>query len=116
LIFPPWINKFYIMDLRPKNSFDQMDCRSGFTVFLMSWINPDEKMADKEFDDYLRDGPLAALDAIEQATGESRSQCAGLLLGRYVAGYHQRLSGGEGRSANQLRHLPDHHARFLPAR
>ncbi|MFO7639955.1 MAG: class I poly(R)-hydroxyalkanoic acid synthase, partial [Candidatus Competibacteraceae bacterium] len=56
LIFPPWINKFYIMDLRPKNSLIKWAVDQGFTVFLMSWVNPDEKMAEKVFDDYLKDG------------------------------------------------------------
>jgi polyhydroxyalkanoate synthase len=81
LIFPPWINKFYIMDLRPKNSLIKWAVDQGFTVFLMSWINPDEKMADKAFDDYLKDGPLAALDAIEQATGEHEVNALGYCLG-----------------------------------
>jgi polyhydroxyalkanoate synthase len=81
LIFPPWINKFYIMDLRPKNSLIKWCVDQGFTVFLMSWINPDEKMAEKAFDDYLRDGPLAALDAIEQATGEPEVNALGYCLG-----------------------------------
>jgi polyhydroxyalkanoate synthase len=81
LIFPPWINKYYIMDLRPKNSFVKWIVDQGFTVFLMSWINPDEKMANWEFETYLRDGPLAALDAIEQATGESEVNALGYCLG-----------------------------------
>ena len=81
LIFPPWINKYYIMDLRPKNSLIKWAVDQGFTVFLMSWINPDEKMAEKAFDDYLKDGPLAALDAIEQATGEREVNGLGYCLG-----------------------------------
>ncbi len=81
LIFPPWINKFYIMDLRPKNSLIKWCVDQGFTVFLMSWINPDEKMAEKAFDDYLKDGPLAALEAIEQATGEQEVNALGYCLG-----------------------------------
>lgn len=81
LMFPPWINKYYIMDLRPKNSFVKWIVDQGFTVFMMSWINPDEKMADWEFETYLRDGPLAALDAIEQATGETEVNGQGYCLG-----------------------------------
>ncbi len=81
LIFPPWINKYYIMDLRPKNSLIKWAVDQGFTVFLMSWVNPDERMAEKAFDDYLKDGPLAALDAIEQATGEREVNTAGYCLG-----------------------------------
>ncbi|HCB14690.1 MAG TPA: class I poly(R)-hydroxyalkanoic acid synthase [Gammaproteobacteria bacterium] len=86
LIFPPWINKFYIMDLRPKNSLIKWAVDQGFTVFLMSWVNPDEKMAEKAFDDYLRDGPLAALDAIEQATGEREVNALGYCLGGTLLG------------------------------
>jgi len=81
LIFPPWINKYYIMDLRPKNSLVKWLVDQGFTVFLMSWINPDERMAEWEFENYLRDGPLAALDAIEQATGEPEVNALGYCLG-----------------------------------
>jgi len=81
LIFPPWINKFYIMDLRPKNSLIKWCVDQGFTVFLMSWVNPDEQMAEKAFDDYLKDGPLAALDAIEKATGEREVNALGYCLG-----------------------------------
>lgn len=81
LIFPPWINKYYIMDLRPKNSLIKWAVDQGFTVFLMSWINPDEKMAEKAFEDYIKEGPLAALDAIEEATGESEVNALGYCLG-----------------------------------
>jgi len=86
LIFPPWINKFYIMDLRPKNSLIKWAVDQGFTVFLISWVNPDEKMAENTFDDYLKDGPLAALDAIEQATGESEINALGYCLGGTLLG------------------------------
>ena len=86
LIFPPWINKYYIMDLRPKNSLIKWAVDQGFTVFLMSWVNPDERMAEKAFDDYLKDGPLAALDAIEQATGEPEVNALGYCLGGTLLG------------------------------
>ena len=81
LIFPPWINKYYIMDLRPKNSLIKWLVDQGHTVFIMSWVNPDESLADKGFEDYLEQGPLAALDAIEQATGERRIKAIGYCLG-----------------------------------
>ena len=70
LIMPPWINKYYILDLREKNSFIRWAVNEGMTVFVISWVNPDERLAHKDFEDYLADGPLAALDAIDDATGE----------------------------------------------
>ncbi|MFO1429654.1 MAG: class I poly(R)-hydroxyalkanoic acid synthase [Candidatus Competibacteraceae bacterium] len=81
LMVPPWINKFYILDLRPKNSFVKWWTEQGFTVFLISWVNPDKTLAEKTFEDYLLQGPVAALDVIEQATGESEVNCAGYCLG-----------------------------------
>jgi polyhydroxyalkanoate synthase len=81
LIIPPWINKFYILDLRPKNSFIKWAVEQGLTVFCVSWVNPDEKLAQKTFEDYMREGPLAALDAIEQATGEKQVNVIGYCLG-----------------------------------
>jgi polyhydroxyalkanoate synthase len=81
LIIPPWINKYYILDLRPKNSFIKWAVDQGHTVFVISWVNPDEKLAHKDFQDYMLEGPLAALDAIEQATGERESKVIGYCLG-----------------------------------
>jgi len=81
LIVPPWINKFYILDLQPKNSFIKWAVDQGHTVFVVSWINPDEKLADKGFDDYMLEGPLAAMDAIEQATGERELNLIGYCIG-----------------------------------
>src|ERR1700684_4417071 len=81
LIAPPWINKFYILDLRPRNSFVRWAVSQGHTVFMISWVNPDEKLAKKGFDDYMRNGYLAALDAIEQATGEREVNAIGYCLG-----------------------------------
>jgi polyhydroxyalkanoate synthase len=81
LIAPPWINKFYILDLRPRNSFVRWAVSQGHTVFMISWVNPDEKLAEKGFEDYMTDGYLAALDAIEQATGEREVNAIGYCLG-----------------------------------
>ena len=81
LIVPPWINKFYILDLRPDNSFIRWATDRGYSVFVMSWVNPDETMADKSFDDYIRDGIFAALDAVEQATGERQVTAIGYCIG-----------------------------------
>jgi poly[(R)-3-hydroxyalkanoate] polymerase subunit PhaC len=81
LIIPPWINKFYILDLRPGNSFIRWAISQGHTVFVISWVNPNERLAAKTFTDYMLDGPLAALDAIEQATGEHEANVIGYCLG-----------------------------------
>jgi polyhydroxyalkanoate synthase len=81
LIIPPWINKYYILDLRPKNSFIRWAVEQGHTVFVISWVNPDERLAEKRFDDYMYEGPLAALDAIEKATGERSVKAIGYCLG-----------------------------------
>src|SRR4030095_1523378 len=80
LVIPPWINKYYIMDLREKNSLVKWTVDQGITVFVIIWVNPDEKLAHKDFEDYLLDGPLAALDAIEKATGESEVNALGYCL------------------------------------
>ena len=81
VIFPPWINKFYILDLRPKNSFVRWLVAQGHTVFMVSWVNPDEHLATKNFDDYMVDGVLAALDAIGQATKQREVNAIGYCLG-----------------------------------
>ncbi len=81
MIIPPWINKFYILDLREKNSFIKWAVAEGHTVFVLSWVNPDSELAAKTFEDYMMDGPLAALDAIEQATGEKDVNAIGYCLG-----------------------------------
>jgi polyhydroxyalkanoate synthase len=81
LIIPPWINKYYILDLREKNSFVRWAVGEGMTVFVISWVNPDARLAHKDFEDYLLEGPLAALDAIEQATGEADTNVIGYCLG-----------------------------------
>ena len=81
VIAPPWINKFYILDLRPRNSFVRWAVSQGHTVFVISWVNPDEKLAEKNFEDYMHEGFLAALDVIEAATGEKEVNAIGYCLG-----------------------------------
>ncbi len=81
LIIPPWINKFYILDLQPKNSFIRWAVDRGYTVFVMSWVNPDEKLRYKRFEDYMHEGILKALDAIEKATGEREVNTIGYCIG-----------------------------------
>ncbi|TMJ37695.1 MAG: class I poly(R)-hydroxyalkanoic acid synthase [Alphaproteobacteria bacterium] len=81
LIVPPWINKFYILDLTPEKSFIKWCVDQGLTVFVISWVNPDARLAEKSFEDYMREGPLAALDVIEQATGEREVNAVGYCVG-----------------------------------
>ncbi len=81
LIVPPWINKFYIMDLQAKNSLLKWLVDQGHTVFVISWVNPDEKYADVGFDAYVKEGVLTAVEVIEQVTGESEINSIGYCLG-----------------------------------
>ena len=81
LIVPPWINKFYILDLNPEKSFIRWAVAQGLTVFVVSWVNPDERHAAKDFESYMREGIFAALEAIEAATGEPESTAIGYCVG-----------------------------------
>jgi polyhydroxyalkanoate synthase subunit PhaC len=81
LIVPPWINKFYVLDLNPEKSFIRWAVAQGLTVFVISWVNPDERHADKGFDSYMHEGILAALDVVEQATGEREVATIGYCVG-----------------------------------
>ncbi len=81
LIVPPWINKFYILDLNPEKSFVRYAVSQGLTVFVISWVNPDSRHRDKGFEAYMREGILAAVDAIEKATGENKVTAIGYCIG-----------------------------------
>src|SRR6201993_777217 len=81
LIVPPWINKFYILDLRPEKSFIKWCVDQGITVFVISWVNPDKKLGAKTWEDYMKEGPLAAMDVIEKATGEMKVHTMGYCVG-----------------------------------
>jgi polyhydroxyalkanoate synthase len=81
LIFPPWINKFYILDLQPKNSMIKWLTDRGHTVFLVSWVNPDEDMAEVGFEDYMREGVYAAVDAVAKAANVDRMNTVGYCVG-----------------------------------
>src|SRR3954471_21521213 len=86
VIIPPWINKYYILDLREKNSFIRWAVEQGHTVFVLSWVNPDARLAQKGFDDYMTEGAIGAFDAIEKATGERDLNVIGYCLGGTLLG------------------------------
>ncbi|TGD95975.1 class I poly(R)-hydroxyalkanoic acid synthase [Methylobacterium nonmethylotrophicum] len=81
LIVPPWINKYYILDLNKDKSYIGWAVSQGLTVFVISWVNPDERHAQKDFESYMREGVFAALEAIERATGERQVSAVGYCVG-----------------------------------
>jgi polyhydroxyalkanoate synthase len=81
LIVPPWINKFYILDLKADKSFIKWCVDQGVTVFVISWVNPDKSLGAKTWEDYMKEGPLAAMDAIERVTGEMKVHTMGYCVG-----------------------------------
>ncbi|MGE3318766.1 MAG: PHA/PHB synthase family protein [Candidatus Berkiella sp.] len=81
LMIPPWINKYYILDLTEKKSLVKWLVNEGFTVFMISWVNPDKSYQDTQFENYVTEGVLAAIDAIKQATGEDKVNALGFCIG-----------------------------------
>ena len=81
VILPPWINKFYILDLQPKNSFIRWAVERGYTVFVVSWVNPDGELGDKTFEDYMQEGILDTLDAVTRACGAEEFSMIGYCIG-----------------------------------
>lgn len=81
LIVPPWINKFYILDLNPEKSFIKWAVEQGHTVFVISWVNPDARQAKKSFEHYMREGILEALTMIKRSTGETEVNAIGYCVG-----------------------------------
>ena len=86
LVVPPWINKFYIMDLQPKNSLLRWLVEQGHTVFVISWVNPDESFSEIGFEDYLSEGVLHATDIVEQITRENEINAIGYCIGGTLLG------------------------------
>src|SRR5262245_36304049 len=86
LIVPPWINKFYILDLSPQKSFIRYMVSQGFTVFVVSWVNPDQRLAHKTFEDYMTEGILAATDAVKRETGCDKTNVIGYCVGGTLLG------------------------------
>ena len=114
LHMPPWVNKYYLLDLRPQNSLVKFLVDQGFTVFMISWKNPDVSMADVGFDDYITLGPLAALEVIKQITGSPKVNTAGYCIaGQMLAAMlpYQAAKGDETvNSATFVVTLADFHA------
>jgi polyhydroxyalkanoate synthase len=81
LFVPPWINKYYILDLTEKNSMAKWMVDQGYTVFMISWANPDEALKDKDFEHYMLDGTVGALNAIEKITGQRGTNAIGYCMG-----------------------------------
>ena len=81
LIVPPWINKFYILDLTAPKSFIKWAVDQGFTVFVVSWVNPDERLAHKTFEAYMKEGVLSATDAVQRETGQKQANVIGYCVG-----------------------------------
>lgn len=81
LIIPPWINKYYILDLREKNSFVKWATEQGHTVFIISWVNPNKKLATKTFEDYMQEGALTAINAVLTASGSKKVNTIGYCIG-----------------------------------
>jgi len=81
LIIPPWINKYYILDLTQQKSFVKFAVDQGFTVFVISWVNPDERLKDKTFEDYMFEGALAATNAVKRETGQEKINVLGYCVG-----------------------------------
>lgn len=96
LICPPWINKFYILDLNPAKSFIKWAVDQGHTVFVISWVNPDERHAAKDWEAYAREGVGFALDTIKQATGEDEVNAIGYCVGGTLLAATLALHGQEG--------------------
>jgi polyhydroxyalkanoate synthase len=100
LIVPPWINKFYILDLRPEKSYIKWCVDQGITVFVISWVNPDKELGKITWSDYVHEGPLTAMDVIEKITGEMKVHTAGYCVGgtllastlAYLAEQRQRVT------------------------
>ena len=108
LIVPPWINKFYILDLREKNSFVKWAVEQGHTTFVISWVNPNEELAQKTFEDYMVEGLFAAIDAVEEATGEKEVNLIGYCLGgtllaAALAYLHAKAAGNPGPDPKRIK-------------
>ena len=117
LYVPPLVNKYYLLDLQPKSSLIRWLVEQGHTVFVISWVNPGPELADKGLADYIRQGPIEALDAIEKATGEREVDLFGFCMGGTLVAIALGDAGGEGRGRpDRLGDHDRHDVRFLASR
>ncbi len=116
LIVPPWINKFYILDLVPEKSFVKWAVEQGFTVFLVSWVNPDARLAQKTFEDYMREGILAAIDAVIRQTRSPKINALGYCVGGTLLAATLAYMAAKGRQPRGLGELPRRPGRFQRGR
>jgi polyhydroxyalkanoate synthase len=96
LIVPPWINKFYILDLNPEKSFIKWAVDQGHTVFVISWVNPDQQQAQKSFEHYMKEGILHALDVIKRATRQEAVNAVGYCVGGTLLAVTRRAPATSG--------------------
>ena len=99
LYVPPLVNKYYLLDLQPKSSLIRWLVEQGHTVFVISWVNPGPELADKGMEDYILQGPIAALEAIDQATGERSVDGFGFCMGGTLLGIALAYLAGKGESS-----------------
>ena len=116
LLSPPWINKYYMMDLAPGRSFAEWAVEHGHTVFAISYRNPDASLRDIALDDYLLHGPHTALDVIGEITGAPQVNIAGLCLGGTLTAMLLAHLAARGRRSRPLGHAAQHADRLLRAR
>ncbi len=112
LICPPWINKFYILDLNPEKSFIRWAVEQGHTVFVISWVNPDERHGEKGWEAYIREGLQFGLDTVQEATGEREVNAIGYCVGGTLLAAALALLAQEGDNRVRLGHLLHHASRL----
>ncbi len=116
LLIPAWINKFYIFDMQKKNSFVNWLLEQGYSVFVISWVNPDQQHKDKTLENYMTDGLLQAVEVVRAVMKTETCQLYRLLPGRDAARHHAGLAARERKAAcHRLRDLSHHHDRFFRA-
>lgn len=114
LVIPPWINKYYILDLRENNSFVRWATSQGHTVFMISWVNPDEKLAGKTFEDYMQEGILTGIETIQQITKAKEINTIGYCLGGTLLACTLAYLEGQQKKAKSKKSLPlIHSATYL---